>query len=189
MTIHFSHVQHAEAAFVDFCKEKKQAEGGSFYSLASLDQDRLLRWAAEFCRQKRYGGFMYRGGDLQFYDLDYDVLKAKAERDTSEYHAADKKQWADSTLFLVVPPGAAKMARGANSSSEAGSDSSSDEIDTTAPASAPARAAPTKPRRVSPWPGVLQRHIGPAERTRSRAVLVEEDRRRRVRAQAPEQQR
>ena len=42
------------------------------------------------------------------------------------------------------------MARGANASSEAGSDSSSDEIDTTAPASAPARAAPTNHEDANP---------------------------------------
>ena len=42
------------------------------------------------------------------------------------------------------------MARGANASSEAGSDSSSDEIDTTAPASTPARAAPTNHEDANP---------------------------------------
>ena len=66
--LHTPYVPNAEAAFVDFCKEKKQAEGGSFYSLASLDQDRLLTWAAEFCRQNSYGGFVYAGGVFLFYD-------------------------------------------------------------------------------------------------------------------------
>ena len=105
MTIHVPHVQHAEAAFVDFCKEKKQAEGGSFYSLASLDQDRLLTWAAEFSRENGYGGFLYAGGVLLFYDLDYDVLK----RDMSKYQRRGGRpgdEETDDTLFLVVPPGA-----------------------------------------------------------------------------------
>ena len=43
----------------------------------------------------------------------------------------------------MAPPRRHLREGGADSSSEAGSDSSSDEIDTTAPASAPARAAPT----------------------------------------------
>ena len=101
--IHEPHVENAEAAFVEFCKKKKQAEGGSFVSLASLDQDRWLTWAAEFCRQNGYGGFTYGGGEFQFYDLDYDVLK----RDMSEYHReGDEGVKTDDTLFLVVPPGA-----------------------------------------------------------------------------------
>ena len=102
--IHKEHVQDAEAAFVEFCKKKKQAEGGSFVSLASLDHDRWLTWAAEFCRQNGYGGFIYAGGDFQFYDLDYDVLKAEAKRDRSRYHAADDPSLETScTLFLLKP--------------------------------------------------------------------------------------
>ena len=44
-------------------------------------------------------------------------------------------------------------------------------------------------RRVFSRRSVLQRHIGPAEGPRSRAVLVEEARRRRVRGQEPERYR
>jgi len=110
--IHLSHVPNAEAAFIGFCKNKKLAEGGSLcgFSIGSLAQDRLLTWAAEFCRQNRYGGFVYAGGDLRFFDRDYDVLKAEAARDRSKYHRADGRpgdEETDHTLFLVVPPGAA----------------------------------------------------------------------------------
>ena len=68
--IHLSHVPNAEAAFIGFCKNKKLAEGGSLcgFSIGSLAQDRLLTWAAEFCRQNRYGGFVYAGGVFLFYD-------------------------------------------------------------------------------------------------------------------------
>ena len=102
--IHKPRVQHGEAVFVEFCKKKKQAEGGSFVSLASLDQDRWLTWAAEFCEQNGYGGFTYAGGDFEFYHLDYDVLKAEAELERSRYHAADDPSLETScTLFLLKP--------------------------------------------------------------------------------------
>ena len=50
----------------------------------------------------------------------------------------------------MAPPRRHLREGGADSSSEAGSDSSSDEIDTTAPASAPARAAPTNHEDANP---------------------------------------